>query len=189
MDDTVRSLEVSTCIACGARSRWAACPDGCDDVALDLVDVTEVERAAAAVEGLHARIAALRPVVEALAGDEDEDWAALREHARAALHVTAPPVPHDAEIVAAWGCPRCGRVDAPQPCLGVCVRRPVLMTGAARLRELLTAAADAEAVGVGLSRVVALAARVSPRAGHQDATRAAMRERARAALRGPSASA
>src|SRR4051794_41336589 len=69
--DTVRDtltghLTVATCIGCGARSRGGECPDGCADVALDLVDLAD---AAERAEALEARVAALRELALTVAGD------------------------------------------------------------------------------------------------------------------------
>src|SRR4051812_31540851 len=50
---------VATCIACGARTRHAECPDGCADVALDLVE-------AESVDALDRRLIALKERVTGL---------------------------------------------------------------------------------------------------------------------------
>lgn len=84
-----------------------------------------------------------------------------------------------AEYIQAWQCIGCGRIEAPQPCIGVCRDRKVLFIGKdehavalaeiARLRERLHAAASH------LHRF-ALAA---PRPGQSEAAYAALRDEAR----------
>ena len=72
VNDTLTGhLTVATCIGCGARSRAGECPDGCADVALDLVDLVDV---AEWTEALEARVAALRELALAVAGDPPFTW-------------------------------------------------------------------------------------------------------------------
>jgi hypothetical protein len=171
-------LAVATCIACGARSRAGECAEGCSDVPLDLVDVSDLELLAARLEALQARIAALRAVVVAIAGAvAPASWTAVRERARAALRLPVPD-PEAPKIVEAWGCPNCGRIDAPQPCLGVCVRHPVLMADARECHELLARVEEAMKTDRALSTIVRLAAHVRPQPGREDRTWTALRSRA-----------
>jgi hypothetical protein len=104
---------------------------------------------------------------------------------RAAPAVPEPEAPPPEEVVEAWGCPECGRVDAPQPCLDVCVRRPVLMADAADCRELAVAAAEAESENERLEAVVRLVAQLTPRPGSDERNRAALGARAAALLKHP----
>ena len=135
MRDTLTGhLTVATCIGCGARSRGGECPDGCADVALDLVDIVDLADAAERAEALEARVAALRELALAVAGDAPFAWAEVHERAREAIRLPVPPEP-DIAVIEAWGCPRCGRIDAPQPCLGVCVRRPGAVADASGYRR------------------------------------------------------
>ena len=82
----------------------------------------------------------------------------------------------------AWGCPACGRVDAPQPCLDVCIRRPVLMADAAEYRALEPHAAAAAERERRLRPPVRLLAYVTPRRGEDERTHRGLRAAARAAL-------
>ncbi|HEU4973567.1 MAG TPA: hypothetical protein VFT50_00650 [Baekduia sp.] len=176
---------MATCIACGARSRAGECPEGCADVAIDLVDLAALEAVEEHAGALRERVEALRGVLAA-AGEapDDEAWRRVREAAARALHRDVPEPP-EVEVVPAWGCPSCGRVDAPQPCLGVCIRRPVLMVDAARVaaaREESERLAERDGV---LTAVVRMLATVRPRPGQEARTREALRERAREALAPP----
>ena len=135
MDTTLtRHLPVATCIGCGARNHEAQCADGCTDLPLDLVDVDDLVAIATRAEALEERVAALRETVRALAEDDPVDLAAIQERARDAVLIAVPEAP-EPEVIEGWGCPRCGRVDAPQPCLGICVRRPGLVADVAEYRE------------------------------------------------------
>jgi hypothetical protein len=138
------------------------CPDGCADVAIDLVAADDVDAHAARAVALRDRVSALRAVVEHLA-----DGAVADEEARRALAVSTPAKPPDPEIVPAWGCPDCGRLEAPQPCLDVCIRRPVLMADASEYRSLAAETADLEADERRLSRLVRVAAFSHPRPGQE----------------------
>ena len=144
MDTTLtRHLPVATCIGCGARSNNAECTDGCTDLPLDLVDVDDLVAIATRAEALDERVAELREVARALVEDDPVDWSAVHERARAAVLIAVPEAP-EADVIEGWGCPRCGRVDAPQQCLGICIRRPGLVadvTEYARTRGTASGAA------------------------------------------------
>lgn len=175
-------LDVATCIGCGARSRDGDCAAGCVDIALDLVECAAVDDARVRREALSARVAALSEIAEVAAGDGPCDWERLREQAREALRLPLPASTPWPEIVEAWGCLDCGRVDAPRPCLGVCIRRPVAMTDAGEYRAIageLEALVSAEAR---LAAVARLLAQVTPRPGHVRQTQVVLAARARTAL-------
>lgn len=84
-----------------------------------------------------------------------------------------------AEYIQAWQCIGCGKIEAPQPCIGVCRDRKVLFIGKdeheaalaeiARLREQLQSTASR-------LRRFGLAA---PRAGQWEAAYAALRDEVR----------
>jgi hypothetical protein len=145
-------------------------------VPLDLVEAGDVDALSDDLAALKARVRALSAVAEAVATGGGE----LRADARAALRLPVPAEQAEALIVEAWGCPVCGRVDAPQPCLGVCIREPVLMEDAAGYRALAEQVARARAADAELTTLVRLVAFVSPRAGQEQATWAALRARASA---------
>lgn len=79
------------------------------------------------------------------------------------------------ERIQGWRCIGCGKVDAPQPCVGVCQDR----------RCELVLAADYDALQAriqSLEGVLALIARVTPHANDLEASWQALQERARKAL-------
>jgi hypothetical protein len=123
------------------------------------------------VHGLRRRVEALR----ALGDDPEVPLAELRERAREALRAVVPPRDSDVRIVEAWGCPRCGRIDALQPCLGVCVRLPLLMADATEYRRLAVVADELAGEERTLARGARLIANVRPRPGHEQITDAALR--------------
>ena len=182
MTETLTShLTVATCIGCGRRNRPGECPQGCPDVPLDLVDDAALQALAAATEARAIRIAPLQELAETVAAGAAVGWPALQDRARAALRLPAPNLP-DIEIIQAWGCPRCGRIDAPQPCLGICVFQPRTVADVREYRQLAPRAEQAVAADRALSHIARLISTVTPRAGREEATIAAVRAQARHAL-------
>lgn len=88
------------------------------------------------------------------------------------------------ERLTAWRCIGCGRLEAAQPCIGVCQDRPVELVFAAdhdqTVQELQAARAQVEA----LVRFVRELAYTTPRAGEWESSYRALQRRARGALRG-----
>jgi hypothetical protein len=87
------------------------------------------------------------------------------------------------ERLTAWRCIGCGRLEAAQPCIGVCQDRPVELVFAddhdQTVAELAAARAQAEA----LARFVREVAYTTPRAGEWESSYRALQRRARGALR------
>jgi hypothetical protein len=130
-------LTVPTCIGCGAMSRFGTCDTGCSEQKLELVPATAYDSLAALQSGADMRADAFRTVADELAwrqpaADEWEtSYRSVQEDARAALsrHPDAAEQDIDweqpAETATTWLCPTCGGIDAPQPCLGICIWRPI----------------------------------------------------------------
>jgi len=183
MDTTLtRHLPVATCIGCGARSHNAECADGCTDQPLDLVDVDDLVAIATRAEALEERITELRAVASALL-DDPVDWTGVRERARAAVLMAVPEAP-EVEVIEGWGCPRCGRVDAPQPCLGICIRRPGLVADVAEYREYEAQAQSLEGTDAALAAFAHVVGGVRPRPGKEKQTVDGLRLRAQQLLGG-----
>ncbi len=180
-------VTVLTCIGCGAMGRQERCDGACAEHKLVLVraaDHEELLRAAAAAAGL-------RAVAEAFAAasgrDPREELTALRERARRALRDAGPPPERtdwEPDTVTGWWCHRCGNVDLPQPCIGVCVWRPAEWVNAAVYEREQVRAAPALRAARALRRFAARAAAVNPREGQWERNRDALRTQARAALAG-----
>jgi hypothetical protein len=204
-------LVVIYCIGCGRVDTAQACPEACDEQALDLVFASDYdalanvadpfrgvrmlrdlvvrlvhsgpdqgERAAASHDGERAVAPRDSEAEHAFRALEAEARSVLRE---VNLHRRAQPRPaEEVERIATWHCPRCGRVEAPRDCLGICVRRPVEMVPAARYDEARAHYETARRQEEELSVVVRQLAWVTPRAGEWERTRRALQSRALAAL-------
>ena len=129
-------LTVPTCIGCGAMSIFGTCDTGCSEEKFELVRAVADDSLSALRPRVRASLEAFRPVVERLAREQpvpggwETAYPSLQEEARAALR-SHPDVPagefdwEPAEVAITWRCPRCGGIDAPQECLGICVWRQV----------------------------------------------------------------
>lgn len=124
MAATVIEIDVQQCIGCGALSTPEPCLGTCVDRRLDLVP-------ADAAHALEHRLRARRALVEELRQLTPATWDALRARARDELRV--PLATPDA--ITAWSCDSCGRIEAPQPCIGVCIRPTTPMVDATVTRE------------------------------------------------------
>jgi hypothetical protein len=87
------------------------------------------------------------------------------------------------ERITAWRCIGCGRLEAAQPCIGVCQDRPVDLVFAADHEEALAQLAAARSQAEALVRFVREVAYTTPRQGEWERTYRALQRRARAALR------
>lgn len=128
-------LIVPTCIGCGAMSRLGTCASTCSEHKLELVraaahdELVEVGRAAtASLDGLSEvveELGRLEPTPE----DLKDAYRTLQAKARRTLRAAAAvrrrdvEVGEPAEAATTWWCAECGGIDAPQPCLGICVWR------------------------------------------------------------------
>ena len=126
------------------------------------------DAAVARSEAAAGALATLREVVSRVAAGVDEEaWGALRALARAALRA-AGDAAVAGDVVTAWACDFCGRVEAPQPCIGVCIKPEITMVDA---DEHLTVLARDAAVRAEIARLAPLAHRVAwstPRPGAFD---------------------
>jgi hypothetical protein len=170
--------------------RWGTCETSCSEHKLELVSAADFHGLEVDAAAVRARVEAFRPVVEALAGTEPgpDGWqAAYRVTQRAALAALSRHEPRDdadqpAEHVTTWWCAECGGIDAPQPCLGICVWRPadwVNRTVYEAERSRGAAERDAEGPLVRLLRRVAF---VTPRNDQWERNWRALRTEAREAL-------
>ncbi len=106
-------------------------------------------------------------------------YGALQRRARAALRDAGPvPEPAAAERFGAWLCGGCGRVEAPQPCLGVCVRHDEEVVRADHHAGAAARAADADRDARALAAFVRRLAWVTPRAGRFEESLLALRDEA-----------
>ena len=128
-------LTIPTCIGCGAMSQDQTCPVACAERRLELVHAGDYDRLAASAAACRARVRGLRAVAAQLASAQpaEGEWQAayqvVQESARSALRRFTPPGGSQADplpaaqTVVVWRCRDCGGVDAPQPCIDVCIWR------------------------------------------------------------------
>jgi hypothetical protein len=187
-------LTIPSCIGCGAMRKDQTCPVACAERRVELVRGGDYDRQAAAAAACRVRVRGLRAVVGELARTEPAqgEWQAayteLQQSARSALRRFSPPggTPDDplsaAPAVVVWRCQDCGGVDAPQPCIGVCIWRPAQWVDAATYeadRSRALADRQAERSLTGLLRTLAF---TTPRTGHWERNWRALQSRARQAL-------
>lgn len=109
------------------------CDTGCSEHRLLLVRASTVDALASAGAAIRTDIERLRPLVGAIAeqadplGDWEIGYEKLRVSARAALtdavdgRLVSYVQEEPAEATVTWWCRRCHGIDAPQPCLGICI--------------------------------------------------------------------
>ncbi len=191
-------LPATCCIGCRRVDAPQLCADGCDERTIELVfgtamdaALTERERGAHEVQTLREL---LRRSVSAPLGQGQQEHRALQADARSALrgNATGPDRqagdPADVERVIAGHCGVCGWIEAPQPCLGVCIFRAVEMVPAADYDDVRTRCEDTVRQVTRLRTVVRQLAWVTPRAGEWERTARALHALARQALDGASRS-
>ncbi|MHB1571425.1 MAG: hypothetical protein ACYC0H_19780 [Solirubrobacteraceae bacterium] len=187
-------LTVPTCIGCGAMGIPGQCETGCREVRLDLVPAASYDALVALRAAIRARARALGVVAQRLTSDQpcEGDWRAvyrsLQGDARAVLsrHPGRGQDCEDwesSEFATTWWCERCGGLDAPQPCLGICVWRPaewVQRSVYEHERERALAEHDREQE---LESLLRLLASVTPRDDGWERSWKALADRARAVAR------
>jgi hypothetical protein len=180
---TVDLVVVRACIGCGAIETSQPCLGTCREHRLDLVRADQHAAAQARLSALESRLAQLRTLVSRLARSVpgEQDWGGLRSTARAALRDRVAPV--RGEVVTTWSCASCGRVEAPQPCIGVCIRPETAMVNAAEHERLLERAAAVLAQLEALSPPVRQLAWATARAGRFQDTARAVNQAARTAIK------
>ncbi len=173
-------------------SRPGTCELGCgQERKLELVDAAAHDELVAAAEAAEASAAAFSPVALALAGpppqatEAESAYRSLQAAARRLLRANPhgeDPDPAPVEVATTWWCPRCGGVDAPQPCLGICVWRPVEWVPVERYEAACARAGTARADERRLRSLLRRAAAVTPSAGRWEEGWRAFGADARAAL-------
>jgi len=86
------------------------------------------------------------------------------------------------DCVKAWQCIGCGRIEAPQTCIGVCQDRKVEFVYASEHRETLARLALARRQASALEALVRRLACTTPRKGEWEQSYRAMQAQARSAL-------
>jgi len=135
-------IDVQQCIGCGAIATPQPCLGTCVDRRLDLVAADQHALAQSAVEVMETTRTQRRDLLDELVRSPltPSDWQSLRARARSALR--QPPAAAAAAVITTWACDSCGRIEAPQPCIGLCVRPAVTMVPATEHQDLLTRAGE-----------------------------------------------
>lgn len=119
-------------------SQPGTCDRGCSEDKLELVDAIDHDAITGIASAARNRANAYRAVTEDLAtrrpGPQEYEIAyrSLQDRARAVLrlypHDDTQRMPDPDEPVGratTWWCEQCGGIDAPQPCLGICIWRHI----------------------------------------------------------------
>jgi hypothetical protein len=86
------------------------------------------------------------------------------------------------DTVKAWQCIGCGRIEAPQPCIGVCQDRRVDMVYASEHAEALADAGHAKQRALAFESLVRQLAHTTPRAGEWERSFRTLQDHARRTL-------
>jgi hypothetical protein len=188
------------CIACGAMGNSSPCMGMCDYHKLEVVrsvDYAELLHDATVITEHLKKLTALAHRIAGLPEEESErenSYRMLRNCARGLLreinptgkaqqnHVTEP-----AEGLRVWLCHACGQIEAPETCLGVCIRPVEEYVRAKHYNELM----EQMTVTAGqVQKLCALARRlawVSPRPGQWQLASRAFQHEALVVLQVPQA--
>jgi hypothetical protein len=186
-------ITISTCVGCGALSLPGTCPEGCfDERKLELISAFEYDQVRQQSDRAARHVAELRnALVRYTDGDTCEAGAALpaaRADARTLLQAVGRSGVPDAEqgaraeAIVAWRCARCGGIDAPQPCIGVCTRTPTEWVRLAFYEEERNRLSELLRQRQRLLDVVREFAFVTPKDGREALNWQRLRTRARQAL-------
>ena len=88
----------------------------------------------------------------------------------------------ESEVVEAWQCIGCGRVEAPQPCIGVCQDRKVRFVDAASHEAALARLREARRDAAALEDLVRRLTLTRPREGQWERSYRTFQEQARRAI-------
>jgi hypothetical protein len=198
--EQLRRLTIPACIGCGAMRQDQGCPEACSERRLELVRGSDYDQLTRVAAACRARILGLRPVAAELAraepapGEWKAAYEALQQSARSALRGFRPAASGSddplspADTVVVWRCKDCGGLDAPQPCIGVCIWRPAVWVDATSHESARSrAAADREAER-SLAGLLGRLAFATPRAGQWEQSLRALQVQARRAVDSRSAS-
>jgi hypothetical protein len=184
-------LTLWRCVGCGAMGNAEQCTGACAYQKLYVVSAEEhaellenfatIKRQAQCLEAVVRDIAALaeeRIHPESAYRDLQTSARTLfRSLDHEAISSQIMRVPDDERAIV-WSCTTCGQVEAPQPCLGICIRRNGDFLRASDHDEL---AARVEVTRVRARELAALVRQfvwVAPHAGQWDAARRAFQEKA-----------
>jgi len=190
-----RRLSIPGCIGCGAMRQYESCEGACSERRLELVSGGDYDELTAAAAACRGRIEGLRAVVGELAraeagpGEWRVAYEGLQQSARSVLRRSGPAaggrddeLVSPAETVIVWRCQDCGGVDAPQPCIDVCIWGPADWVDVASYESQRSRAAVDREVEQSLAGLLRRFAFATPRAGQWERSWRAFQSQARIAL-------
>ena len=86
------------------------------------------------------------------------------------------------DYIQAWQCIGCGKIEAPQPCIGVCRDRKILMVAKDEHERVVEELAQARALVQTAVDMLGRVAHSTPRAGQWERSYRALQEQAREAI-------
>ena len=190
-----RRLSIPGCIGCGAMRQYESCAGACRERRLELVSGGDYDALTAAAAACRVRLEGLWAVVGELArteagpGEWRAAYEAVRQSARSALRGLRPAARagdellSPAETVIIWRCQDCGGVDAPQPCIDVCIWGPADWVAAASYESERSRAAVDREVERSLAGLLRRLAFATPRDGQWERSWGAFQSQARLVLR------
>jgi hypothetical protein len=191
-----RRLSIPGCTGCGAIRQYESCEGACRERRLELVNGGDYDKLTAAAAACRVRIDGLWAVVGELArkepglGEWRVGYEALQQSARSALRRFRPAaggrddeLVSPAETVIVWRCQDCGGVDAPQPCIDVCIWGPADWVDAAWYESQRSRAAVDREVEQSLAGLLRRFAFATPRNAQWERSWRAFESQARLVLR------
>lgn len=157
--------------------RFGTCDGGCGEQKLELVPAVQCDMLAALASSFRVGAGAYGAVAEELAlrqpsaGEWESAYRSAQNIARITLRryseVDAQDIDWDepVEFATTWWCAGCGGIDAPQPCLGICVWRSVEWVNSTSYMEQRAGTLAERDTERRLRALVRRAASVTPRAG------------------------
>jgi len=187
------TLALWRCIGCGAMGNAEACVGTCEFRKVEIVAVQDyadrLERRLV-FEDQSERLVALARAITALAANQNnlgDDYRALQKRARELLRALPCDKEQwdggalaDDEREFVWLCASCGQAEAPQNCLGVCIRRMGEFVRADAYDELAAQREARQGIARELTSLLRQFAWVAPRPGQEERTLAVFRRRAAA---------
>ena len=190
-----RRLSIPGCIGCGAMRLYESCEGACSERRLELVKGGDYDELTAAAAACRVRIEGLRAVVGELVRTEPGPgkwrvaYEALQQSARSVLRRSGPAAGgrddellSPAETVIVWRCQDCGGVDAPQPCIDVCIWSPADWVDATSYESERSRAAFDREVEQSLAGLLRRLAFATPRHGQWERSWRAFQSQARLAF-------
>jgi hypothetical protein len=176
--------------------QYESCVGACREHRLELVGGGDYDQLTAAAAACRVRIEGLWAVLGELArtepgpGEWPVAYQALQQSARSALRRFRPPsggrdngLPSPAKTVIVWRCQACGGIDAPQPCIDVCIWGPADWVDAVSYESERSRAAVDREVERSLAGLLRRLAFATPRDGQWERSWSAFQSQARLALR------